>query len=209
MPFMGFAEGTEDRNTRFTGTVQYKFDMVPKHDDATYRASLVASHKKRTTKRPVQVNYDDDGVIEPTTFKNDTIKKSMIDENRRVADKRERLEEDIVRDRIFNRFRVAQYLTFKELNEFCQQPDQWLKECLNKVAIYHTSGKEKNYWSLKPDFKTFESQSIGLDPNKFAPTGGFGKVKEQDDDADEPDNDRMDMDDAGDGGDGGDYDMAD
>jgi hypothetical protein len=211
MPFVGFAETADERLVRFTGTVQSKFDMVPEADDATYRASLMEAQKKRTTKKAVTVGYDDDGIIEPTVFRNDTVKRSTIDEDRRVADKRERLDKDVVRDRVLNKFREAQYVTFKDMNEYCQQPEMWLKGILNEVAVYNQSGKAKGYWNLKKDFATFEAKSVGIDPARFGQAGAFGKKDPTLPDDDEADRaDAMDVDQGGGGGDVGDgYDMVD
>lgn len=206
-PLAVFSETAADRLIRFEGTIQSKFDMVPNLNDQTYRKSLVESQRKREIKKPVQINFDDDGVIEPTIFVNDTVKRSTIDENRRVADKRERLEKDEVLRRIFAKFHESEYLTFKELNEYCQQPDAYLKQVLNEVAVYHSSGKTKNHWSLKSDFKTFEAKKKDIDPSKMQGKGGWGAVKEKGE-YDDDDADRMDTDVGGGGGDEG-YDMGD
>ena len=67
---------------------------------------------------------------------------------------RQRMDQSLLKTRLFRLFKTHGYLTFAEINKEVQQPEQYLREILSQIADPETSGVMKNYYRLKPEFRT-------------------------------------------------------
>jgi transcription initiation factor TFIIF subunit beta len=54
-------------------------------------------------------------------------------------------------DRIFECFKEFTYWSMKALRQRLQQPEVYLRETLDKIAILHKSGSFASHYSLKPE----------------------------------------------------------
>lgn len=64
-----------------------------------------------------------------------------------------RMPQNELLDRIFDCFRKYNYWSMKALRAELQQPEVYLKETLEKVAVLAKSGRFATNWSLKPENK--------------------------------------------------------
>jgi len=68
-------------------------------------------------------------------------------------DRRERLQKDELIDLIFHAFEKQNFYNLKELTQFTNQPQGYLKETLIELCIYHKHGPNKTKYELKPEYK--------------------------------------------------------
>ncbi|KAG9237269.1 putative transcription initiation factor IIF subunit beta [Amylocarpus encephaloides] len=64
-----------------------------------------------------------------------------------------RMPENELLDKIFDCFRRYTYWSMKAFRQELQQPEAYLRETLEKIAILHKSGPYSTQWSLKPENK--------------------------------------------------------
>uniref|UniRef100_A0AC34FY16 General transcription factor IIF subunit 2 n=1 Tax=Panagrolaimus sp. ES5 TaxID=591445 RepID=A0AC34FY16_9BILA len=69
-----------------------------------------------------------------------------------------------VMDRIFEAFEKHQYYRLTDLQTIIQQPQGYLREILNDIAIYNTSPPHKSMWELKPEYRAYRSTAAAEDP---------------------------------------------
>ncbi|KAI0205004.1 transcription initiation factor IIF, beta subunit-domain-containing protein [Astrocystis sublimbata] len=75
-------------------------------------------------------------------------------------EKAARLPQSELRDRIFQCFDKYAYWPLKGFKQHLLQPEAWLRENLEELAVLHKSGPFANYWELKPEYKRLNMQSI-------------------------------------------------
>ena len=63
-----------------------------------------------------------------------------------------RMDKHLLIQEIFNMFSKSKYLNIKQISNQLQQPDVYLKEILNQICDYTTSGVNKGYYSLKNNY---------------------------------------------------------
>ena len=103
-----------------------------------------------------------------------------------------------LRASMFQAFEKKEKLTFKEVLSFCQTASgKDLKLLLKDYAIFHAKGIYRNYWELKPEYRS-QSGTVGAASNGVAAnsgteltepntTGGNGEVVDEDEDEDRDD----------------------
>jgi len=74
-------------------------------------------------------------------------------DERGVAERRERLEEEKLREFIFQLFKEKDNWTLKDMNDRLQQPEKHLKDVLAKLCEYNKTGKLKATYSLKGEYR--------------------------------------------------------
>ncbi|CAG8613820.1 9264_t:CDS:2 [Dentiscutata heterogama] len=70
-------------------------------------------------------------------------------------------------DSLFGAFEKYAYWTFKGLKDYVKQPESYLKEVLNEIAILDKKGHYNNCYHLKPEY----SQNISAETVSVAPQG--------------------------------------
>ncbi|CAG8813330.1 4028_t:CDS:2 [Gigaspora margarita] len=70
-------------------------------------------------------------------------------------------------DSLFGAFEKFAYWTFKGLKDYVKQPESYLKEVLNEIAILDKKGHYNNCYHLKPEY----SQNISAETVSVAPQG--------------------------------------
>ena len=71
-------------------------------------------------------------------------------------ERRTRIDKNELKLKIFNLFSEKNYLTNKEIANQLQQPDSYLKEVLNEICDYISSGANKGCYVLKSDYVGFD-----------------------------------------------------
>ncbi|GAP86307.1 putative transcription initiation factor iif [Rosellinia necatrix] len=75
-------------------------------------------------------------------------------------EKAARLPQSELRDRIFQCYDKYAYWSLKAFKQTLNQPEAWLRENLEEVAVLHKSGRFANYWELKTEYKRQNMQSV-------------------------------------------------
>ncbi|KAI1752542.1 transcription initiation factor IIF, beta subunit-domain-containing protein [Xylaria castorea] len=75
-------------------------------------------------------------------------------------EKAARLPQSELRDRIFQCYDKYAYWSLKAFKQALLQPEAWLRENLEELAVLHKSGRFANYWELKPEYKRLNMQSV-------------------------------------------------
>ncbi|KAI0405031.1 transcription initiation factor IIF, beta subunit-domain-containing protein [Xylaria palmicola] len=75
-------------------------------------------------------------------------------------EKAARLPQSELRDRIFQCYDQYAYWSLKAFKQTLLQPEAWLRENLEELAVLHKSGRFANYWELKPEYKRHNMQSV-------------------------------------------------
>lgn len=90
-----------------------------------------------------------------------------------------RMPQNELLDKIFECFRKYNYWSMKALRAELQQPEAYLRETLDKVAVLAKSGAFATQWSLKTENKPDNYGDIGED---LAPENDFPSPSDDDDD---------------------------
>jgi transcription initiation factor TFIIF subunit beta len=70
-----------------------------------------------------------------------------------LDNRRERLPEAEVLNLIFKAFERYPLWTLKSITDYTHQPTSYVRDLLNRVAIYNTRGPNKNMYELRPEYK--------------------------------------------------------
>lgn len=89
-------------------------------------------------------------------------------------EKAARLPQSELRDQIFRCYDKYSYWSLKAFKQALNQPEAWLRENLEDLAMLHKSGRFANYWELKPEYKRVNVQVIeGAPPSPEANDSDF------------------------------------
>lgn len=79
---------------------------------------------------------------------------------KKKEEKAARLGQSELRDRIFRCFDQFNYWSMKAFKQTLNQPEAWLRENLEGLAVLHKTGRFANHWELKPEYKRANLQSV-------------------------------------------------
>ncbi|KAK9417830.1 hypothetical protein SUNI508_01587 [Seiridium unicorne] len=68
-------------------------------------------------------------------------------------EKAARMEQSALLDAIFACYTEYSYWSMKTFKHRLRQPEAWLRENLEQVAVLHKTGRFANYWELKPEYQ--------------------------------------------------------
>jgi transcription initiation factor TFIIF subunit beta len=85
-------------------------------------------------------------VAKPTRKKPEVLKAARIPKNQLL-------------DLLFQCFKQYEYWAVKALRQRVQQPEAYLRETLDEIAVLNKSGSFANLWSLKPHYKQMQPQT--------------------------------------------------
>lgn len=88
-----------------------------------------------------------------------------------------------LRDAIFACFREFTYWSMKALRNRLQQPEAYLRETLDGMALLARSGRFNGHWFLKPESTGYAEGLAGLEA-PVKDEGGASTVAPDDDDED-------------------------
>ncbi|KAH8675885.1 transcription initiation factor IIF, beta subunit-domain-containing protein [Xylariales sp. PMI_506] len=93
-----------------------------------------------------------------------------------------RLDQSVLRDAIFACYDEFRYWTMKAFKNRLNQPEAWLRENLEEVAVMHKSGRFANHWELKPEYRR---ANVEVGEEAAPDAGGAADDDEDGDDDDE------------------------
>jgi transcription initiation factor TFIIF subunit beta len=99
-------------------------------------------------------------------------------------------DENLVTHMLFEAFKLHKIWGFRELRARTQQPHDYLKKVLSKIAFKHDNGDWAHKWELKDDYK----DTSDLRNAKGAAPRAEGEPDTDDSDPDEDDGDEDDED---------------
>lgn len=70
-------------------------------------------------------------------------------------------------DALFDRFREHRFWGLRDLRARLRQPEQWIKENLDEIAVMHRAGDFNGKWELKDEYKNKDASlmnSVGAAP---------------------------------------------
>lgn len=70
------------------------------------------------------------------------------------------MSEHDLRDAIFQAYKEFAYWSLKAFKQRLNQPETWLRENLEQLAVLHKAGAFANHWELKPEYKQGQSQNV-------------------------------------------------
>jgi len=142
-------------NVAIEGTVEKKVDLKAQ-DRSRFidRVKIATSQLDNRGKPPLVKIHDPDArekraVVFPNTI---TGSKRKRDE-RGVVERRVPVEEEKLREFIFQLFKEKDNWTLKDMNDRLQQPEKHFKEVLSKLCDYNKAGKLKATYSLKGEYR--------------------------------------------------------
>jgi transcription initiation factor TFIIF subunit beta len=91
-------------------------------------------------------NLTKTAVAKPTRKKPEVLKAARIPKNQLL-------------DLLFQCFKQYEYWAVKALRQRVQQPEAYLRETLDEIAVLNKSGSFANLWSLKPHYKQMQPQT--------------------------------------------------
>ena len=65
-----------------------------------------------------------------------------------------------LRDKIFQCYDKFTYWSMKAFKQTLNQPEAWLRENLDELAVLHKTGRFANHWELKPEYKRASLQGV-------------------------------------------------
>ena len=152
-------------NFSVKGHVTTTWSLTPK-DTEQYRQAVKNRQLKATTKThsvkavdPKTV-FDSANKVQEVGFKPPAY---VTDRNRTIdgvglvrRNRGEKASEKEMRElkrKLLEVFAEREFLTFKEMNGYCQAYEPDLRELVKKYCVYHTKGSLKTYYELKPEYK--------------------------------------------------------
>ena len=81
-----------------------------------------------------------------------------------------------LRDKIFQCYDKFTYWSMKAFKQTLNQPEAWLRENLDELAVLHKTGRFANHWELKPEYKRGSLQGESAAPDQ----GPEGEESESD-----------------------------
>ena len=100
-----------------------------------------------------------------------------------MDNKTARWPENQLLDELAKCFGIYTYWSIKALRSRIPQPEAFIRECLDKIAVIHRTGTFANHWSLKPEYQSMIEDKEGPPPaNDAAPKPEIASEDEDDDD---------------------------
>ncbi|RYO75055.1 hypothetical protein DL762_010196 [Monosporascus cannonballus] len=153
----------------------------------TTRASD-AMKPKATTKMMAAARGMPSGIIQAGSFAPDkfsTLVRPLADAKKAAKKKQEeraaRLSQSELRDRIFQCYDRFNYWSMKAFKQTLNQPEAWLRENLEELAVLHKTGRFANHWELKPEYKRGNLQGVESAAPDLGPEGDESDFDADDD----------------------------
>ncbi len=89
---------------------------------------------------------------------------------KKMDNKTARWAENLLLDAIAACFAEHKYWSIKAFRARIPQPEAFIRECLDRIAVLNRSGNFANHWSLKPEYQSMIAGKNPLEPaNDAAP----------------------------------------
>lgn len=187
---------TIPKRTEIVGQIVHECQVVPMRLAANDKLRLLTQkrHLKSLVKKS-QIRVIDNkevgrmhGKATPNIQTGATMALSRTEQQKKQTQKEEgrnaRLDKKDLMRRLFECFRQYEYWSIKNLRAKLKQPELWLRENLEEVAVLEKGGTFSQKWRLKPEYRaTIQAQH-----------SGFADEEDDRDEKDEKESDESDID---------------
>ncbi|KAK3366919.1 transcription initiation factor IIF, beta subunit-domain-containing protein [Lasiosphaeria ovina] len=153
--FVPYTRRAIPKKTAITGTVKHEVACVPEQNIETdvYMSSISkeADNAARKTNL-VKSGLPPNGLNSNQSLDNFIKTKEKPTKAKKMENKVARWEEQKLLDRIADCFSQYKYWAIKALRGRIPQPEAFIRQTLEKIALLHRSGPYANTWSLKPGY---------------------------------------------------------
>ncbi|KAI1819987.1 transcription initiation factor IIF, beta subunit-domain-containing protein [Xylaria intraflava] len=158
------------KKTTLTGKFRREINCLPVWTDETKHILKTMSDDAMKPKVATSIvkSFDPSGVIQAGAHvSNDrfsnlvrTAPENIKKNKKQKEEKSARMPQSELRDRIFECYDRYAYWSLKAFKQTLNQPEAWLRENLEELAMLHKTGRFANYWELKPEYKRLNVQSV-------------------------------------------------
>ncbi|KAI1434705.1 transcription initiation factor IIF, beta subunit-domain-containing protein [Xylaria sp. CBS 124048] len=172
------------KKTALAGKFRREINCLPVWTEETKHLLKMMSDDAMKPKVSTSIvkSFDPSGVIQAGAHvSNDrfsnlvrTAPEQVKKNKKQKEEKSARLPQSELRDRIFECYDRYAYWSLKAFKQTLNQPEAWLRENLEELAVLHKAGRFANYWELKPEYKRLNVQSVeGAPPSPEANDSDF------------------------------------
>ncbi|GAW10981.1 hypothetical protein ANO14919_003190 [Xylariales sp. No.14919] len=157
------------KKTTLAGKLSREFTCLPEWTEETKHILKTMNDDAMKPKVAASIvkSFDPSGVIQAGAHvandKFSNLVRTAPEQKKNKKQKEEkaaRLPQSELRDRIFQCYDQYAYWSLKAFKQTLNQPEAWLRENLEELAVLHKSGRFANYWELKPEYKRLNVQSV-------------------------------------------------
>ncbi|KAK4240672.1 transcription initiation factor IIF, beta subunit-domain-containing protein [Achaetomium macrosporum] len=172
------------KKTRIAGKVKHEVVCTPvQNAEASRFLSLRAQAAEQTQKRTKMIyGHPTQKLTNPKEWEEFLKTREKPTKAKKMENKATRWPENQLLDAIAQCFSEHKYWSIKAFRGRIPQPEVYLREGLEKIAVLHRSGTFANHWSLKPEYQNM----LGSLP-KPADDAAVPKAEELSDDEDDED----------------------
>ncbi|KAK3722230.1 hypothetical protein LTR37_002663 [Vermiconidia calcicola] len=153
------------KQTALAPMIQHTADAQPVHDESYYRHFQKAYRNATKPKKTVTIQSGIDRGMHPgqannlSTFTSFGLTSRPGRGGRKPAPKEKnvRVSQDVLLDRIYQCFRKYKYWSLKALKNELRQPETFIKETLQSIAVLIRSGDFAMNWKLKDEYADLQN----------------------------------------------------
>lgn len=185
-----FYQNRDDDSVDMAATATHNFIVKPTFGSDYSKKVRERTIKASTPARAIKMIEDNEnrGAYVPPGASAAAIAKfgNLVQKKPKVPidQKTTRMPKNELIDLLFGAFERYTYWTLRGLKDYAKQPESYLKDVLNEIAILDKRGSYNNCYHLKPEY-SLSSASESIAPLGLeAPAGGVGSGNEGGDDED-------------------------
>ncbi|EAA34657.2 Rap30/74 interaction domain-containing protein [Neurospora crassa] len=173
------------KQTAIAATIKREVVATPLENPETDYALAARGQKQTAPKHTVQVldRLPPNGITDPKGWETFLRTTEAPSKAKKMDNKTARWPENQLLDELAKCFSVYMYWSIKALRSRIPQPEAFIRECLDKIAVIHRTGTFANHWSLKPEYQSMISdKDLPAPTNEAAPKPEIASEDEDDDD---------------------------
>lgn len=151
-------EKKEDK-INIAGFVKSMYQLTPTNLDAAFSRARTITKISNTVLRktqPIMMKGSERLQKLDIQIRNQQAKTAEEKRMEKLIKEREKAvksDRDVVMSKILQMFEKQEYISFNEIKKATNQPEDYLREILNQVAKYISSGEHIKKWQLKEDYR--------------------------------------------------------
>ncbi|KAK4161825.1 putative transcription initiation factor [Cladorrhinum sp. PSN259] len=170
------------KKTTVTGRIRHEVLCTPSSNPETDRFLWRRARKSQITEKKVVIyeRLPAQGVSNPKEWDTFLKMNAPVSKQKKMENKATRWPENRLLDEIAKCFSQHKYWSIKAFRVAIPQPEAYLRETLDKIAVLHRTGTFANHWSLKPEYQGMLSQLS--QPAEDAAAPGNADLDDEDED---------------------------
>lgn len=198
----GFLTFCFSERTALVGKVYHECNVIPSVSDPNYNR-VISQRRQLQEEEPrqkVTLLSEPPGVTtgafsQTLRGQSNMFMRAQKKESKAASEgKATRIPRNELLDMLFKLFESYQYWSLKGLKENTKQPEIYLKEVLDEIAVLIKKGPYSMKYSLKPEFKNRkQGEEDGQNPDDDAASAGGNAANNPDEDEDDDDDENLEM----------------